>query len=325
MKKLLSLMAYAMLLMGFVGYASAGEYYMYADFSTTNSEFKGGYDVDSYGNYLYVNRNGTIDRYTVSTATDATTDADTHPDNIGPDGDSGTADDNVGPMATRTLTFDTSYNVSVMGNQSTSEIYADAGGLYFLDNLSDISYYDFTTSITTKITAASTVNLSQLARSANGTWYASNEQNDIYRYDSGVWTHIIDHTLTPSSVSFNHLDGLEIISLDVTDDDIENAEEWIFAADMTSDYMTRYSLSGSHEEVYSYNDPQTMYLEGMGFGANNHFWATSGDHLYEIGGGAFTGGDDNGAPVPEPSTILLMGVGLAGIVGYSRKKKLFKK
>jgi hypothetical protein len=26
-------------------------------------------------------------------------------------------------------------------------------------------------------------------------------------------------------------------------------------------------------------------VEGMGFGALNHFWATGGDSLYEIGGG----------------------------------------
>ena len=30
--------------------------------------------------------------------------------------------------------------------------------------------------------------------------------------------------------------------------------------------------------------------------------------------------DDGTAPVPEPSTILLMGIGLLGLVGYSRKR-----
>ena len=303
MKKLLTLLAAAMLVMGFAGYASAGDYYMYADFTSADG-FIGGYDVDSYGDYLYVNRNGTtIDRYTVSTATTATTDANTHPDNIGPDGIAGTSDDNVGAMAARTLTFDTSYSVQAIGGASVSEIYADASGLYFLDNYSDVSYYDFSSTNTTKITASSGTNLSQLARSADGTWYASNEQNDIYRYDSGAWTHIIDHTLTSGG---GHLDGLEIVNLDVTDDNIDNAEEWIFAADMTSNFMTRYALDGTHEEVYSYNDPQNMALEGMGYGANNHFWATSGNHLYEIGGGAFENIEPT-QPVPEPGTILLVG------------------
>lgn len=321
MKKLLTLLAAAMLMLGVSGYASAGEYYMYANFNSLDG-FQGGYDVDGYGDYLYVNRNGsTIDRYTVTTAPDtATQDVDTHPDNIGPDGTSGTADDNQGPMLARTLTHDTSYYVPAIGGASVSEIYATAGGLYFLDDQSDVSYYDFGTSVTTQITADSSVNLSQLARSADDTWYASNEQNDVYRYDSGTWTHIIDHVLSPGG---GHLDGLEIVSLDVTDDGIDNAEEWIFVADMTSDYMKRYSLDGTFQETYTYNDPSSMYLEGMGFGPNNHFWATGPGTLYEIGGGAFTGTNDN--PVPEPSTIILMGIGLLGLVGYSRKKKLFRK
>jgi hypothetical protein len=95
---------------------------------------------------------------------------------------------------------------------------------------------------------------------------------------------------------------------------------------MTSNYMKRYSLAGIYQETYDYSDlGQALDVEGMGFGANNHFWATSGYHLYEIGGGAFTGttddGDDN-QPVPEPGTILLLG---AGLIGLAIGRKKFKK
>lgn len=317
MKKFLMFLCAVMLVMGLAVSASAGEYYMYANFNSSDG-FLGGYDVDSYGDYLYVNRNGsTIDRYTVSTATTATTDEDTHPLNIGPDGISGTADDNMGPMAARTLTYDTSYSVPAIGGASVSEIYAAAGGLYFLDYQSDVSYYDFSTTATTKITASSNTYLSQLARASDGTWWASSESGYIYSYNGTAWNQRIAHTVSPGG---GHLDGLEIVSLDVTNDGVDNAEEWIFAADMTSDYMKRYALDGTYQETYTYNDPTTMYLEGMGFGANNHFWANGNGTLYEIGGGAFEeAGPDN--PVPEPSTILLMGIGLLGLVGYSRKKK----
>lgn len=339
MKKILSLLCAAILLLGVAGYASAGEYYMYANFDSSDG-YLGGADVDSYGDYLYVNHNGNrIDRYTVTTAAEtATQNVDTTLGNIGPDGvvgptpvgpdqilgtaDDNTADDNNGPMLVRTLTFDLSYTVPAIGGRTVSEIYAIDTGLYFLNGSDDISFYDFSSGITTSITAASDLRLSQLARSAGGTWYASNESNDIYRYDGGSWTHIIDHTVT---LGGGHLDGLEVVSLDVTADGIYNPEEWIFAADMTSDFMTRYSLGGTLEEVYSYNGAG-MYLEGMGFGANNHFWATTSySNLYEIGGGAFTGSDDDDQqPVPEPSTILLMGAGLVGLAGW-RKRKLSKK
>jgi hypothetical protein len=118
--------------------------------------------------------------------------------------------------------------------------------------------------------------------------------------------------------SGSHLDGLAIASLDITpNDNIDNAVEFLFAADMTSDNITRTALDGSGLEVYTYNDTAANNVEGMGFGANGHFWATGSGHLYEIGGGAL----EYVHGTPEPATLFLMGLGLLGLVGYGKKKK----
>jgi hypothetical protein len=254
MKKLIISTAALAIVGGFAMTAEAGEYYMYANFSTSNSAFLGGFDVDSYGDYLYVNRDGsTIDRYTVTTATSSGTDVNTHLSNIGPDGIDGTTDDNKGAMAVRTLTHDQSYTVPAIGSTSMSEIYATATGLYFCDDAEQVSFYQFSDGSTTKIISATpnnTYGLSQLARQQDGTWWASDESNRIYQYNDGtnVWDLKINHTVTTGG---DHLDGLEIVWLDVTNDNVANAEEWIFAADMTSNYMTRYNLAGVSQEVYS--------------------------------------------------------------------------
>lgn len=302
--------------------ALAGDYHVYADFSSTDG-FLGGYDVDSYGNYLYVHNrwhSNQIDRYTVTTATAAGSDENTHPNNDpGPDGIGGTSDDNQGPMLTRTLSYDTTYTVPTMGGGSVSEIFAAANGLYFLDNENDVSFYNFSTTAISKITAASSVNLSQLTRSTNGTWYASNEGSQVYTYNetTNTWDSLFTHSVSPGG---SHLDGLAAAWLDVTDDGIDNAQEWLFLADMTSDYIKRYALDGTFEEQYQYG-LNGRSLEGMGFGANNHFWATSGNNLYEIGGGAFVGiSEDNDNGIPEPTSIMLFGIGLMGFAWGQKKK-----
>ena len=83
-----------------------GEYYQYAAFTKTSvSVYKGGGDVDSYGDTIYINRDGTnLDVYQVTlndTDGDGFYEPDQHPDNP----------DATGPIEQRTLTYVTSYNI----------------------------------------------------------------------------------------------------------------------------------------------------------------------------------------------------------------------
>jgi hypothetical protein len=61
----------------------------------------------------------------------------------------------------------------------------------------------------------------------------------------------------------------------------------------------------------------SLKIDETGDGWGNDYWlVTSTFYLYY----SRYIDDNNNAPVPEPGTILLVGLGLAGLVGYSRKR-----
>lgn len=291
-----------------------GSYYQYAYFTTYDgSGFLGGQDVDTYGNTIYVNRNGyTLDKYTVSLADtdgDGSYEPDQHPDNPMA----------TGPMEARTLTHVQSYNVPALDGASLGEIYAASDRVYFLgDDEGDIYQYVFGTATTSKVVDSSTFNLSQLGYDdVNDTWYASNESSrTVYSWDGSSWGAEFSY----SSLAGSHMDGLEVVT------DPDTNIPYVYVSDMTSDYLGQWrwdsaSSSWVEENLFSYTGSGAD-VEGMGFGALGHFWATGWNELYEIGGGELGGyipPDDNGNEVPEPATMLLFGTGLAGLFGSRRK------
>jgi hypothetical protein len=79
------------------------------------------------------------------------------------------------------------------------------------------------------------------------------------------------------------MDGLEVVT------DPNTGTPYVYVSDMTSDFIGQYRLDPElgwvQENLFSYSGTQGSLLEGMGYGALYHFWATSGNTLYEIGGG----------------------------------------
>ena len=264
-----------------------GEYYQYATFSVGDgSGYLGGGDVDSYGDYIYVNRDGThLDVYTVSlndTDGDGLFEPDQHPDNS-----NATLQ---GPTENRTLTNVTTYSVPALDTPTTGEIYAASDRVYFLgDHEGDIYQYVFATNNTSKVVDSSTFTLSQLGYDdVNDVWYASRESaRRVYSWNGTSWQFEFSYV----DLAGNHMDGLEVVT------DPNTGIPYVYVSDMTSDYLGQWrynstNASWEEENLFKYNGTAGN-VEGMGFGALGHFWATTGfansGTLYEIGGGELGG------------------------------------
>jgi hypothetical protein len=114
-----------------------------------------------------------------------------------------------------------------------------------------------------------------------GVWYAGSEgERRIYEYSEVAddWGVAFDYP----DLAGDHADGMEVVVDGRTD------TAYVYVSDMTSDFIGQYrwdpEAGWQQENLFEY-DGTGEYVEGMGFGAFNHFWATSGSVLYEIGGG----------------------------------------
>jgi hypothetical protein len=69
----------------------------------------------------------------------------------------------------------------------------------------------------------------------------------------------------------------------------KTGEQFVYVSDMTSDFIGQYRRDDVQgwvqEQLFKYADSTASSVEGFGFGALKHFWATSGLFLYELGGG----------------------------------------
>ncbi len=271
-----------------------GQYHVYASFAVGAGQvFKGGNDVDSFvftmegntDNRIYVNRSGELDVYTVElldTDGDGELEPHQHPDNP----------DDTGPVEERVLTFVQTYANAQLGPPSQAEIYAVEDRIFFI-NGNAIWSFDFATETRTTVVAAVGGALSFLGfDELEQRWYSGSESNrrvHAYYEDGGGWATQFDYPPMAGS----HMDGMEVV-VDPRED-----ISYVYVSDMTSNFLLQYSKNPDTQaweqenvfEYIEYDDQgqpiqgQGQAVEGMGFGAFNHFWITSWGALYEVGGG----------------------------------------
>lgn len=257
-----------------------GSYYLFANFVKGKSEFRGGYDVDGYEDLLYVNNATKLDVYRVTledTDGDEKLEPNQHPDNL----------DNIGPKEERKLTYLKTYDNVVLGAGSKGEIYAEKDRIYFLKDegtLTNIYEFVFATGVTTLVHKGN-VRLTCLGYDKEAKRWYGGFNSTIRRVFSfhpngGGWAL---EFVYPPLMAGAHLDGIEVVS------DPKTGVAYLYASDMTSDFLTQYYRDASgkwvQKNVFEYKELQNQPVEGMGFGAFSHFWITSGNALYEVGGG----------------------------------------
>ena len=262
-----------------------GTYYQYATFTSANTGgvFKNGYDVDSYENNIYVNRSSYLDHYQVTlqdTDGDGKLEPDQHPNNPL----------STGPIEKRVLTLVKSYAKAApdnapIGSGSISELFALSDRIFSLGPTHDgsITQYLFNTKVTTVVVKPKAAyGISQMGfGDLDGKWYGSNEgARKVYSFHAPSQTWVAEFMYP--DLAGSHMDGMEVIVSPST------GEQYVFVSDMTSDYIGQYRKDPTgwkQVNLFKYADTTTSSVEGFGFGALNHFWATGGSTLYELGGG----------------------------------------
>lgn len=269
------------------GTTPTGTYYQYAMFTTGNSQFLGGCDVGSDGEYLYVNRGSwyqdgsLMDVYRITlldTDGDGLLEPNQHPDNPLA----------LGTMEERVLTYVTTYNVPELGMVHRSEIFPVLDRAFFVSGNhypGTVFEHIFSTGVTNIVAnAVNDIDMGFLGYGAtDGRWYAAHEwSRRVYSFHAPTSEWVAEFEFP--NLSGNHMDGIEVVTSPST------GIQYVYVSDMTSDYLGQYRkslMTGEwvQENLFEYAGTGN-YVEGMGFGALNHFWITGdGNDLYEIGGG----------------------------------------
>ncbi|MBK8997964.1 MAG: hypothetical protein IPM35_19745 [Myxococcales bacterium] len=283
--------------------STIGTCHVYTTFNTSDGVFKGGYDVDSFGDSLYINRSGQyLDVYQVAledTDGDGKLEPEQHPDNPL----------HTGPVEGRKLAFVKSYSKTIdqapLGPASISELYAKSDRVFILRSLlvggfevgGSISEYVFATKATTVVvgpqystqpdggvSAGSTVRPYRLGfGDADGRWYGGgggSTNNRVFSWHAPTSDWVVELQTSTSNIG-----GLEVVVAPAT------GHQYVYTYVRTSPYagdghldQYRRDPSGwAHTNQFKLGDVGSYY--GMGFGALDHFWLSAGSHVIEVGGG----------------------------------------
>ncbi len=295
------------------GNALADDYY---EFSVYDTPGYTGYDVACFGNDIYYGRGTSVFKTTVSVADVSLKD---EPRFLA---------DGVTPNPSyqiRTFTAPTSITLgSSVNGTGGGELYVDSTYIYRTSG-NDVKQFNKSdgTYVATVVDATSGIGYANYLSYGGGKWW-SGSGRDVFSFSAGdsAWT----QEFTWSNMAGGHGDGMEYVN------------GFVFVSDMTSNFLAQWGQGDNPDTLeietgwtewnrFAYTEigGTNKVLEGMGFGALGHFWGGAGTSIYELGGGEIQIIIDDPPEVPEPSTVLLMGVGLASLVGYSRKKKGLKK
>ena len=279
-------------------------YYEFSAYSGPGSE----YDVDSYGNTIYYGAGTQVYAVDVSIADMTKKDEPYYL------ADGVTLNTNY-----QKRTFSNNRHIDLTGapknlyGGSWGEMYVDSDYIYTL-GYDDGAVYAFnrTTgaySHTAFAGGPSTIgdgwgNASFLGY-GGGKWWLGNEDREVYSSSSGGWVFEFPwNDMTPGVGGLDHGDGMEYVN------------GHVFVSDMTSNHIAMWDYDGTdwvEAKVFDYDEifgGTAKYVEGMGFGALDHFWAGSGSHIYELGGGSI---QNYIVPVPGAVLLGLLGLGAAGM------------
>ena len=210
--------------------------------------------------------------------------------------------DVTGPIAPRTFTLERTFDLEVTLSHQ-SEFYVDpVNNEIYLGAEEGIRTYVFDPNVNnyvfdSQIAPAAPFDGSYYTQTLaydpdNDIWYAGAiawniepgvTEREVYMYDgtqgpNDTWELAFTYTTEEGIDPMCHHDGMEFIN------------GYLFLADYTGEYIKQYTLGGALVNTY-YHPPLGHELEGMGFGALDHFWVGShGNTITEFGGGALQRG-----------------------------------